>query len=167
MGDLASRLNTGKIGLGGVIRSEGIPRTRQGAAQPASNTFGAHLEDALARSSTKRLEQRVEAASRKAALNTDGAMQKMSLEEQRRQLWDAALQLEALFVQQVVSAMQRTVPRGEGVLDESKAEEIFRGMLDEEWAKIMADSGETGLARMLYEQLSQSLVESEKDKATG
>ena len=61
--------------------------------------------------------------------------------------------------------MQRTVPRDEGILKRSQAEELFQGMLDEELAKIMAESGETGLARSLYQQLVQSLEEKQKAKS--
>ncbi|NLJ68815.1 MAG: metalloendopeptidase, partial [Firmicutes bacterium] len=87
------------------------------------------------------------------------------LEKQKQQLRQASQELEAIFLQQMISVMQRTVPRDEGILKRSQAEELFQGMLDEELAKIMAESGETGLARSLYQQLVQSLEEKQKAKS--
>ncbi|NLK07714.1 MAG: hypothetical protein GX316_03320 [Firmicutes bacterium] len=119
--------------------------------------FAVYLEEAISLSADRQLNERLDAAERRAtsALNADP---EANLENQQKQLWDAALQLESVFLHQLVSSMQRTVPRDQGVLASGKAEEIFQSMLDEQWAELMA-KGDTGLAKMLYEQLEKGLVE--------
>ncbi len=145
----------------GLQANYGTPKRSEGQRQPASGAFAEHLQDAMDTAAVRKLEQRLENVERGVGLTLKADSNPASLQEQRQQLWDAALQLESLFVHQLVSAMQRTIPRGEGILAESKAEEIFRGMLDEQWSELIAESGDTGLARLLYEQLAQSLIEAQ------
>ena len=53
--------------------------------------------------------------------------------------------------------MRKTVGEG-GLLNKGNGEEIFEGMLDEEWSKKLAGkSGPGGLSEMLYRQLSVRL----------
>lgn len=134
-----------------------------------TSSFAQHLEGAIDAAAVERLDQRMENIKQKAGLARSVSLEEqreVSLEKQQEQLREAALDLEALFLQQLVSAMQRTVPREDGVFGQSKAEELFRGMLDEEWANLMAKSGDIGLARDLYDQLVQSLIEREKAKSS-
>lgn len=134
-----------------------------------TSSFAQHLEGAIDAAAVERLDQRMENIKQKAGLARSVSLEEqreVSLEKQQEQLREAALDLEALFLQQLVSAMQRTVPREDGVFGQSKAEELFRGMLDEEWANLMAKSGDIGLARNLYDQLVQSLIEREKAKSS-
>ena len=133
------------------------------------DSFAQCLEGAMDAVAVERLDQRIENIEQKAVMARDVSLEEqreVSLEKQKEQLWDAALDLEALFVQQLISAMQRTVSREDGVFGQSKAEELFRGMLDEEWANLMAKSGDIGLARDLYDQLVESLIEREKAKSS-
>ncbi|NMB25296.1 MAG: hypothetical protein GX986_07180 [Firmicutes bacterium] len=138
------------------------PLDNTAKSQSVSSVFADHLQGAMDAAISRRVDDQLEVVQRQAGFGIK-ADNGPSLEEQRRQLWDAAVQLESLFLNQLVSTMQRTIPRGEGILSESKAEEIFRGMLDEEWAELMAKSGDTGLAKLLYDQLAQSLEDGPKD----
>ena len=141
---------------------------QESGVQAAPGTFAQELQGALNAAAAKRLDTRIETVQRKASLAGQGALDEAgNLEKQKQQLWQASQELEAIFLQQMVSAMQRTVPRDDGVLKRSQAEELFQGMLDEELAKVMAESGEMGLARTLYEQLVQSLDEKGKSKKSG
>lgn len=63
---------------------------------------------------------------------------------------------ESIFVNQMLSTMRESVTKGD-FIPESSGERIFRGMLDQEYSKQMADRGEFGLARSIYDQLKNSL----------
>lgn len=65
----------------------------------------------------------------------------------------ACQDFEALLVQQMLSRMRASLPKNDlfGSKDE---EEVFRGMLDEEYAKDISASGSLGLGDMLYAQFS-------------
>ena len=73
-----------------------------------------------------------------------------------------ALQLEGLFVQRLFAAMRDTVP-DDGIVAQSDAENMFRGMLDEKFAEQVPSqwNGEHSLAQALYHQLRQRLSPAE------
>ncbi|NMB47014.1 MAG: hypothetical protein GX998_11480 [Firmicutes bacterium] len=134
-----------------------------------SGAFAAHLHEALDTITQERLDQQMGTIKAKTGLARDTSLAEQratSLAKQQEQLRQAALDLEALLLNQMISAMQRTIPRGEGMLRTSQAEKLFRGMLDEQWAKVMAESGDIGLASSLYDQLNQSLLEKGKADST-
>ena len=80
-----------------------------------------------------------------------------TVEEQRTALRQAARQFEAVFINQMISAMRKTVGEG-GLIDKSNGQDIFEGMLDEEWSKKLANkSGPNSLSEILYRQLSARL----------
>jgi peptidoglycan hydrolase FlgJ len=65
-----------------------------------------------------------------------------------------ARQYEALFLNQLVSAMRKTVQKG-GFVPESNAQKVYQSMLDSEHAEQMAQTDQIGLSNMLYEHLLQ------------
>lgn len=67
-------------------------------------------------------------------------------------LKDACRQLEAVFWQQLLRAMRRTIPTG-GLLGRSYAKDVYTDLLDEQYALILAGQERAGLGRLLYEQL--------------
>lgn len=62
-----------------------------------------------------------------------------------------AREFEAMFVGQMLKSMRTTVP--ESGLTGGHAEEIYRGMLDQEYASAIASQRSLGLAQMLESQL--------------
>lgn len=74
----------------------------------------------------------------------------------RERLEEACRELESLFISTIFKRMRATVPRG-GLIRESLGEQVFRSMLDDELAREASKTGEFGLARLLYRQLSQKL----------
>lgn len=87
---------------------------------------------------------------------------KGTLEERRDALRQASQQFEAVFVNQMITAMRKTVGDG-GLFNKSNGEEIFEGMLDEEWSKKLASkTGPNSLSQILYNQLSVRLGLDEK-----
>ena len=65
-----------------------------------------------------------------------------------------ARQYEALFVNHLVGAMRKTVVPN-GLIPQSQGEKVYQGMLDYEYSQKIADTGELGLARMIYDHLLQ------------
>jgi flagellar protein FlgJ len=72
----------------------------------------------------------------------------------QKELKTAAQQFEAVFVQQLLEAMDSTVDREEGFLSGGEAEKTFRGMLNQETAtNISKQAGQGfGLAESVYQQ---------------
>lgn len=69
-----------------------------------------------------------------------------------RKLMEVSKQFEGIFVNQMVSAMRKTVVH-QGIVPESHAERVYQGMLDQEHAQKITDSGEMGLAALVYQHL--------------
>ena len=85
-----------------------------------------------------------------------------TVEERRTALREATRQFEAVFINQMISAMRKTVGEG-GLIDKSNGQDIFEGMLDEEWSKKLANkAGPNSLSEILYRQLSARLGLDEK-----
>jgi flagellar protein FlgJ len=72
----------------------------------------------------------------------------------QKELKAAAQQFEAVFMQQLLQAMDDTVNREEGFMDGGEAEKTFRGMLMQETASnISKQAGRGfGLAESVYQQ---------------
>lgn len=90
----------------------------------------------------------------KAGAAASAALAKKGMKEEDRQLKDVANQFEALFIFQTMQRMRSTVMKG-GLFEEGMGEQIFRGMLDQEYSIKMAEAGNLGLAEMVYEQLKR------------
>lgn len=69
----------------------------------------------------------------------------------------ACKEMEAVFLNMMLSSMRATVPKG-NLLGNSSQEQMLTSMLDTELTKNMAQAGGMGLADMLYRQLSKSAV---------
>lgn len=69
-------------------------------------------------------------------------------------LENAASQFESLFMDLMLQSMRKTVQKS-GFMDGGHAEELYRSLLDSEYAKIMAQTNMTGLSQKIVEQLLQ------------
>jgi flagellar protein FlgJ len=77
----------------------------------------------------------------------------------------ACADMEAVFLNILLQQMRRTVPKTGLLGEKSSQQEIMRSLLDSEMAKNMANAGGTGLANMLYRQLTSSNNRTNKDQA--
>ena len=81
----------------------------------------------------------------------------------QRKLKKAANDFEAVFIQQLIDAMDKTVDREDSLLGGGEAEKTFRGMLNQQMATNIAQSSSTGggfgMARSVFEQSVQLLEE--------
>jgi peptidoglycan hydrolase FlgJ len=73
-------------------------------------------------------------------------------------LHSAATQLEGVFLDMLFSAMRDTVSKETIFGKQSNAEDTFQTMLDEQRSQSVAQSGSFGIARVLEEQLRQSVL---------
>ena len=68
------------------------------------------------------------------------------------ELVEAAQQFESLLLNTMIKAMRESVPRSD-LFGDTKHVETYEQMLDQEYAKAMAQQGGLGFARMIVEQL--------------
>jgi len=74
-------------------------------------------------------------------------------------LWNAAVEFESYFLQMMFREMRSTVNTDRGILPESRGEQIFRDMLDEQHAITAARTGGgVGLAQQIFRQMSAQSV---------
>jgi len=80
--------------------------------------------------------------------------------ENKAELMKTAKQFEGVFLQQMFTAMDKTVDRSEGILSGGSAEETFRGMFYERVAASITErptSSPFGIAAAIYKQLEAQL----------
>ncbi len=68
-------------------------------------------------------------------------------------LMEACKSFETYFVEQVVKAMRKTVPNSE---EENDYMNYFGDMLYQKYSENITESGELGIAQMLYESMKRS-----------
>ena len=73
-----------------------------------------------------------------------------------RKLRAAAADFEAIFLSLMLSQMRKAVPKS-GLFDGGQGEQVFQGLLDQEYTKRAAMRGEgLGIGKMVYEALKRS-----------
>lgn len=82
------------------------------------------------------------------------AVQKQALER----LHSAATQLEGVFLQLVMDAMNKTVPNDSIFGKESASEETWQGMLSDQRAQALAKGGALGIGKVLEAQLRNQVL---------
>lgn len=74
---------------------------------------------------------------------------------QDRKLMDVCYQMESLFLGTMLDAMRQTVQESD-FFGKSMAKDIFRDMLYDEYANLMARTDQIGLAHRIYDRLRDS-----------
>ena len=69
-------------------------------------------------------------------------------------LYKACQDFEALFIKQMLDVMRKTVHKEDDILGGGLSQDVFEGMLYDEYAKKMAQTAGFGLAETLYSQVS-------------
>lgn len=72
--------------------------------------------------------------------------------DKQEQLKQASQDFEAIFLETVLKSMRQSVMKS-GLMDGGHAEDLYRSMLDSEYAKSMSGLDQTGLSQMIYQQL--------------
>jgi peptidoglycan hydrolase FlgJ len=89
-----------------------------------------------------------------------GQAQAYTPEQQQalKKLHEAATQLEGVFMQMVMNAMEDTVPKDSIFGKQDPGTETWQSMLNDQRAKAIAESGSLGIARVLEEQLKNQVL---------
>ena len=82
--------------------------------------------------------------------------------QNKKALTDACQKLEALFINHLMKEMRATVEKS-GLIDGGPGEEIFTSMLDTQMSIDASAAGGIGLAKILFEQLSQQLDKNQSE----
>lgn len=72
--------------------------------------------------------------------------------EKDKALQGVARQFEAIFVNQMIGEMRKTVVK-QGFVPEGPAEKLYQSMLDFEHSNQIAETEQIGLSKVIYEQL--------------
>ena len=72
-------------------------------------------------------------------------------------------EFESLFINTLFQTMRSATNLGEGFIEKSHATEMFEGMLDEEFSKVMSNTGGIGIADMMYKQYTNFQNTTEKE----
>ncbi|MES0371898.1 MAG: rod-binding protein [Mariprofundaceae bacterium] len=86
---------------------------------------------------------------------TPGAMNRSEIKDEK--LWDVCCKFEAIFMQQMMSAMRKSVPKS-GFLPSGYAEGVHDSMMDQAIADSGSKNGNLGIALQMYRQLESSEV---------
>lgn len=91
------------------------------------------------------------------AIDVNGLAQtkRLSKEDPRAALKNAAQQFEAVFLQMVLKAMRDASPQ-EGIFDNEQSR-LYQSMLDQQLAQTLSAKGSTGLAAVIERQLERGL----------
>ena len=81
-------------------------------------------------------------------------------EQDDQELKEACQEFEAYFVQRLFKEMRRTIPDG-GLFEQSNEKDIYTEMLDTEYSNVISKSNGTGIADVLYKQLSPNIKKEE------
>jgi len=68
-------------------------------------------------------------------------------------LWEVSLKFEAMLMQQMMSAMRKTVPT-DGQFSSGFANDMYTSMFDQAVAETSSKSGSLGIAENIYRQMS-------------
>lgn len=74
---------------------------------------------------------------------------------QRKRLMEACEEFESLFTHMLLRSMRRSVPKTD-LLHGGLGEDIFQDMMDEKVSSVSARTGQLGLAKTLFRQLTRS-----------
>lgn len=81
---------------------------------------------------------------------------KESVKPEDQQIREAAQEFESVFLFQMLKQVRNSIHKEEeGIMNGGMGEEMFTGLLDEEYAGVMAKSNSTGLAEVIYQQMSR------------
>ena len=84
-----------------------------------------------------------------------GIMTDEDIAQRNKDIREASVQLEAIFLKMLYNDMWKTVPKDE-LFGDDNAMDIYRDMYHEELTKKMAMDGGIGLADFIYKQLTQT-----------
>ncbi|WP_051585837.1 rod-binding protein [Caldanaerobius polysaccharolyticus] len=80
---------------------------------------------------------------------------KGSKAQEDEKLKELCKDFEAIMVSMMIKSMRSSVPE-DGLIPDTFGEDVFRSMLDDQYAALMVQRQDFGIAQKLYDQLSQA-----------
>jgi len=74
--------------------------------------------------------------------------------DRNSELYKACVDFESIFIRQMLEVMRKTVDKQDDMLNGGMSQDIYEGMLYDEYAKKMAETAQFGLAETIYRQVS-------------
>ena len=84
---------------------------------------------------------------------------------EKKKLYDTALEFQSLFINMMLKSMRSNLDKKNDMLHAGMKQDIFEDMLYDEYSKEMSKDPRFDLAKMIYEQLSERMNSSEREKA--
>lgn len=112
------------------------------------------------RSRTEPLRQFGSELERAAAARNPSASQiqeEIKADPERKKLFEASQEFQAIFLNQMLSAMRKTISKDNDLLSGGRTQEIFEDFLYDEYAKSMSKQPGFTLADEIYKQLSSNM----------
>jgi len=103
----------------------------------------------------KDIEQKLNQKSTEFASMLNNAIAQKQEKPIDKKLMDVCIEMESLFVYQMLKEMRKTLHKENDMLHGGMAQEIFEDMLYNEYSLQMSKTANFGLAKTLYDQLSQ------------
>ena len=82
-------------------------------------------------------------------------LDKASASGDNEKIMEAAKTFESYFINMLFKQMRSTINYSGGMFERSNAEVLFQEMLDEQYSEIATESGGIGLAKSIFEQMTQ------------
>ena len=82
-------------------------------------------------------------------------LDKASASGDNEKIMEAAKTFESYFINMLFKQMRSTINYSDGMFERSNAEVLFQEMLDEQYSEIATESGGIGLAKSIFEQMTQ------------
>ena len=80
-----------------------------------------------------------------------------SAKAEDEQIREAAQEFESVFLFQMLKQVRNSIHKEEeGLMNGGMGEEMFTGLLDEEYASVMAKTNSSGLTDMIYKQMART-----------
>ena len=131
--------------IGGILQREQMQQ--QAKQHQARQSSSAHTQAGTPHA--------VKAFTPHASLHAVGAQTSVSKQEHDPELWKVSKQFEAIFVQQMLSEMRKTVSKS-GFMPSGFAEDVHASMMDDAVAQTGVKQSSFGIAENIYRQLERN-----------
>ncbi len=75
---------------------------------------------------------------------------------EERKLEKVCLEFEAIFINQILKAMRKTIPQS-GFFKKESGRELFESLFDSEISRIVSQKGGFGLGKILYKKMIEQI----------
>ncbi|MGE0174091.1 MAG: rod-binding protein [Oligoflexales bacterium] len=111
------------------------------------------------------IRSQIEALSKNAVYERQDGLLQLSPQDEAKKVGELAKEFESIFMEIVLKSMREATTEG-GLMGGGNGENIFRSMLDQEYAKQISQQDQSGLAKAIEDQLL-SIAANAIDKSEG